>query len=153
MGEFFQEGTRKVVMALVEQSSVIPFNRGPEGLKVILITARGDGSWIVPKGHLEPDMTPAESAEKEALEEAGVTGRLYPDPVFEYEFELGGDTIRVEMFLLEVDTMLDDWDEKSMRERRHVGLEEAVELVPFADLKKALRQLPEFLEQADKEKK
>ena len=74
-------------MKCVKKSSVIPFFGGGEELNVMLITSRNDGLWIIPIGHLEPNMTPAESAEKEAYEEAGVTGILYKDNVFTYHFE------------------------------------------------------------------
>jgi len=43
--------------------------------EVLLITSRGTGRWIVPKGWPEDGMTPAECALKEAWEEAGVVGK------------------------------------------------------------------------------
>ena len=138
-----------MTMATVEQSAVIPFTREDGEYKIVLVTAMTDRSWIVPKGHLEPDMSPAESAAKEALEEAGVTGRLYPEMITQYGFDLKGKRILVDLFALEVDAILDDWDEKGERERRHVTLEEALELCPYEDIRKALRDLPEFVEKAD----
>ena len=44
---------------------------------VLLVTSRGTGRWIIPKGWPEYDMTPASCAAKEAWEEAGVKGRTF----------------------------------------------------------------------------
>lgn len=112
----------------------------------MLITSRNDGLWILPKGHLEPDMTPAESAEQEAWEEAGVTGQLYPDRVYAYDFPRFGNTIDVEMYLLEFDTVHDTWQEADFRERKLLPLEEAIDLVEYKELKTVLRNLPLYVE-------
>lgn len=42
----------------------------------LMVTSRGTGRWIIPKGWPVDDKTPAESALIEAWEEAGVTGRV-----------------------------------------------------------------------------
>jgi len=131
---------------VVLQSSVIPFCRRDNDLLVMLVTSRADGRWILPKGHLEPDMTPGESAAKEALEEAGVTGRLYPDAVHTYSFTRLGLTIRVEVYLLEIETVLDTWDEMEERERAFLPLDQAIEQVHYPDLKNLLAALPGHLE-------
>ncbi len=45
--------------------------------EILLITSRGSGRWIVPKGWPMPGKTPANIALAEAWEEAGVRGRAY----------------------------------------------------------------------------
>ena len=52
----------------------------PSGIEVIVIRTR-TGFWTLPGGRVDPGETPAEAAEREAFEEAGVTGRLDPQPV------------------------------------------------------------------------
>ncbi len=44
-------------------------------VQVLLITSRGTGRWIVPKGWPERGLTPGEAAMREDWEEAGVEGR------------------------------------------------------------------------------
>ena len=53
-------------------------------LEVCLITSRGGGRWIIPKGWPEPDLTHAEAAGKEAWEEAGLTGDIDPKTYASY---------------------------------------------------------------------
>ncbi|WP_297772199.1 NUDIX hydrolase [uncultured Roseovarius sp.] len=42
--------------------------------EVLLVTSRGSGRWIIPKGWPIPGLTPAEMSLQEAWEEAGVRG-------------------------------------------------------------------------------
>ena len=123
------------------QSAVVPFRRVEGALEVLLITSRSRKRWLVPKGLLEPDMTPAESAAKEALEEAGVRGRTNEASIGEFSYKKWGGRCVVEVFPMEVTEELDDWDEKDERERRWVTLDEAVELVDRKGLRRILRGL------------
>ena len=54
------------------QSAVIPYRISKKGLEILLITSLKKKNWIVPKGYIEFNLTPFESAKKEAYEEAGV---------------------------------------------------------------------------------
>jgi 8-oxo-dGTP pyrophosphatase MutT (NUDIX family) len=49
----------------------------PEGIEVLLVRTR-NGRWTLPGGRVDPGETPAGAAEREALEEAGVSGLLHP---------------------------------------------------------------------------
>ncbi|HWU55015.1 MAG TPA: NUDIX hydrolase, partial [Rhizomicrobium sp.] len=55
-------------------------------LEILLVTSLSSKRWILPKGWLEPELTPAENAAREAFEEAGVTGRIDPRPVGSYYY-------------------------------------------------------------------
>jgi phosphohistidine phosphatase len=76
----------KVPVWMFRQSAVIPYRRGPNGLEVLLVTSRKGKHWVLPKGVVEPDLTPAVSAEKEAMEEAGVRGAVDDEPLGTYEY-------------------------------------------------------------------
>ena len=58
------------------QSAVIPYRltqqieTGPPSVEVLLITSRKRKRWVIPKGIVEPKLSPLESALKEAYEEA-----------------------------------------------------------------------------------
>ena len=56
-------------------------------IQVLLITSRRTQRWILPKGWPENGITPGESAAKEAMEEAGVTGKLNERPLGVYCYE------------------------------------------------------------------
>lgn len=42
----------------------------------VLLLKRHDGSWVMPKGHIEPGEEPWQAALREVWEEAGVRGRI-----------------------------------------------------------------------------
>lgn len=48
------------------QSGVIPYRWQQEELQVLLITNRRNRRWVIPKGIVEPELSPAASAVKEA---------------------------------------------------------------------------------------
>ena len=111
-----------------QQSSVVPWLKEDDEVSVVLITSQS-GNWIVPKGLVEPDLTPMESAAQEALEEAGVVGNTEPVVLCSYDYNKWGGVCHVEVFPLAVSTLLEDWDEKDWRERQIVPLSEAVQMV------------------------
>ena len=106
---------------LYRQSAVIPFLKSGETLEVVLVTSKSSGDWIIPKGVIERDMTPGESAAEEALTEAGVRGIVSEKLVSEYEYQKWGGTCHVQV--------LKTWEEKNSRDRRIVEASEAVSLV------------------------
>jgi len=111
-----------------QQSSVVPWLKEDDEVSVVLITSQS-GNWIVPKGLVEPEITPIESAAKEALEEAGVLGNAEPVLLSTYDYNKWGGVCHVKLFPLAVSTLLEDWDEKDWRERQIVPLSEAAQMV------------------------
>ncbi len=126
------------------QAAVIPYRSGPEGLEILLVTSRKRKRWVIPKGICEPDLSAAESAAKEAFEEAGIRGRVSGEPVGRYDYRKWGGTCRVEVFTMAVETVLDEWPE-DFRDRRWLRPEEAVLRVEEAGLQRLLRSTAERL--------
>ena len=114
-----------------EQSGVLPI----AGDMVVLITARGSGRWIIPKGYIEKGMTPAESAAKEAWEEAGIIGKVLPEEIGAYSFRRPSGIFSVRVYPLEVESLLDEWEEMHVRQRRLVTPAEAIELICHQELR------------------
>lgn len=108
-----------------DQSSVIPIFAG----QVVLITSNRSRRWIVPKGLVEPDLTPQESAAQEALEEAGLLGSVSQEPVGFYEYEKWNGICHVTVYSMSVTEVLDDWDEKGWRDRALVSPSDALEWI------------------------
>lgn len=125
----------------VEQSCVVPYRMTETGIEFALITSRNTGRWIVPKGTVEPNMTPAASAAKEALEEAGLLGETGPQPLGEYFYSKFGRVYRVEIYPFLVTRQLDEWDEKSFRKRQWVGTADALSRITETVVQDAIRQL------------
>jgi phosphohistidine phosphatase len=114
-----------------DQASAVPFRRRDGDLEFCLITSMSKRRWCFPKGIIDPGETPAETALKEAEEEAGLRGRIVGDPLGEYEYSKWGRVLRVLVLLMEVDHADDHWLEAEHRQRRWMGAEEAAErLVP-----------------------
>ena len=115
------------------QSGVLPLT----GDGVMLITSRNSGKWIIPKGHIEKGMTAAASAAKEAWEEAGVSGMVGADPIGSYRYRRSDCLYSVEVYPLDVLEVLDDWQERHIRQRRIVSPAEAISIL-FHDELRAL---------------
>ena len=114
------------------QAGALPYSMVEGRVVVLLITSRRSGRWIFPKGHVEPNMTPWDSAAKEALEEAGVSGQIGTVPIGSYRSGAGsnGSTlVDVDLYPLRVETQLDEWKEKDQRLRHWVILPEARRLL------------------------
>src|SRR5690606_30035705 len=62
------------------QVAALPWRRGADGLQILLVTSRETRRWVTPKGGRMAGKTDAEAAAQEALEEAGVTGRIVEEP-------------------------------------------------------------------------
>ena len=69
------------------QAGVIACKDDGGKTKVLLITSRDTGRWIVPRGNIRPGSTPAKSAKNEAYEEAGIKGTIVgPRPLGFYRY-------------------------------------------------------------------
>ena len=94
-----------------------------EKIQVLLITSRRTQRWILPKGWPENGMTPGESAANEAMEEAGVTGKINERPLGVYYYEKtveNGENYPciVTIYALKVKKKWVDYQEKSERRRK-----------------------------------
>ncbi|MBF0455703.1 MAG: NUDIX hydrolase [Magnetococcales bacterium] len=129
-----------------DQSAVIPYRVEGEVLQILMITSRRKKRWIIPKGIVESDLSPADSAAKEALEEAGIKGEVWPLSLGRYSYPKWGGVCRAEVFAMAVSEVRERWDE-AFRDREWVDLAEAIERVKESELKEILATLPEFLAQ------
>ena len=129
------------------QSAVLPYRMRGGGLEVLIVTSRKGSRWVLPKGIVEPGMTAAASAAKEAMEEAGVEGRVVAQSLGKYGYRKWGGTCEVEVFPMEVTTQRKKWPESTFRRREWVSLEEAVTRLDHDKLRKLLRRLPDALEE------
>jgi 8-oxo-dGTP pyrophosphatase MutT (NUDIX family) len=134
---------------ILRQAGAIPFRHQQIGLQVLLITSRGTGRWVIPKGGIEPGQTAMQAAELEAYEEAGVRGVIHPTPLGFYTY---GKRVRsgavkptsVEVFALEVDKQLKNWPEKSQRRFEWMTISAAVKSVEEPGVAMLLLRLAEI---------
>lgn len=116
------------------QYAALPYRVVADRVEVLLITSRRTRRWIVPKGWPIAGLRPPASAALEALEEAGVIGKVQPRPIGQYRYvkhSKSGPSIpcKVEVFALRVAQQRKVWAEKDQRERRWYLAEEAATAV------------------------
>ncbi len=119
------------------QSAVLPFRVERGSLEFLLITSRRKKRWVLPKGVVELHLDPAASAAKEALEEAGIEGRVSSEPIGSYQYEKWDGICSVEVFSMAVETVHDSWPE-SYRDRHWVGPSDAAARVDEPELERII---------------
>ncbi|WP_420335829.1 NUDIX domain-containing protein [Roseibium sp.] len=112
------------------QSAIIPFRRTEAGPEILIVGSSSGRHWVVPKGIVEPGLSPARSAMIEAREEAGVEGSAGDTPLGSFTYEKWGALCNVVVYAMEVSRVLpeDAWEENH-RNRRWVTRNEAAELL------------------------
>ncbi|MCU7835878.1 MAG: NUDIX hydrolase [gamma proteobacterium symbiont of Taylorina sp.] len=93
----------------------------------MLVTSSSNKHWVVPKGIIDPGLSALESAEKEALEEAGIVGSSHEELIGHYVCEKWGAQCSVEVYAMQVDRVLSElqWQE-SHRKRLWVDIDQAI---------------------------
>lgn len=138
--------------AWYQQSGVIPYrliaqpNSQEPAIEILLITSRKRKRWVIPKGIVEPEMSPQESAVKEAFEEAGIQGTVSEKVLGMYLYPKWNGICRVEVFPFLVTMILPVWEEAHERNREWVTIEEAAKRVREEELKLLFHKLPQVVE-------
>lgn len=142
---------RQESTGIKKQSAVIPMRRNARGgVEILLITNKSRTRWVIPKGNLEQGMTPPESAAKEAWEEAGALGRTLPPTLGAYAYVKNEMIHMVDVYAMTDVILAYAWPE-TQRQRRWVGIAEAVELVHSDELGELLRAAEAQLHEAAEE--
>jgi 8-oxo-dGTP pyrophosphatase MutT (NUDIX family) len=137
-------------MLVLRQSGVLPYRVTAGKVEVLLVTSTRRKHWIAPKGWIALGLSAAESAAKEALEEAGVSGHVLTPAIETYVDRKWGYPCEMELFLMRVETVLEQWSEAKKRKRQWLSLPEAAKCVKGKALKQLLIKLqaqPALLDQ------
>jgi|GEM_PF-385427 len=118
----------------VKQVAVLPFVIIGDEARILLLTSRRRGRWILPKGWPENGVPFTASAMTEALEEAGLAGQVADRAIGSYTYKKqmkGGYevTSHVSVYPMLVSHHFLDWPEKDQREFRWVSLKKASKLL------------------------
>ncbi|MQM34384.1 MAG: hypothetical protein CRU72_08035 [Candidatus Accumulibacter phosphatis] len=124
----------------------MPYRLVDGQLQIMLIASRKATRWVIPKGVKEPELSLRDSAEKEALEEAGIRGRLDDEPMGDYDYKKWGGVCTVAVFPMAVSESVpeDEWEE-SHRERRWLDVKKAKRLIAEPALRKLVDKLEKRL--------
>jgi len=113
-------------------------------IQVLLITSRGTGRWILPKGWPMDGITPAKSAAQEAWEEAGVQGKAVNVCLGLYSYRKVMDDIDdlpcvAMVYPVRVKKLSKDYPEAGQRKRKWVSRKKAAAMVAEPELARILR--------------
>ena len=131
------------------QTGVLPWRIGrKKRIEVLLVTGRRSGRWTIPKGWPMSGKTLAESAAVEAFEEAGIKGKVDPEPLGSFGhakqvLPLGTVDVRILVHPMNVERELSKWPEIGQRRRKWFSLEEAAEKVDSDELRALIVQSAE----------
>lgn len=151
----FSHGTRNMIADRIRrlfggnparvQAAALPWREADNGVEVMLVTSRGRGRWVLPKGWPEGSEDLSRTAAREAAEEAGVTGAVTPREIGRYFYgkampEGMAWHCEVAVFSLHVARESQRWPEKKERRRRWFRPGDAARLVDEPDLAEIIVQ-------------
>lgn len=120
------------------QFAALCYRYKKEKLQVCLVTSRGTGRWILPKGWPMHKQTPAEAAAQEAWEEAGLVGRPIDQclGVFSSIKPIDNETtpILVMVYPVLITKAADEWPEMNQRERKWLSPKKAAKKLTEPEL-------------------
>jgi len=123
------------------QSGVIPYRKKENQLEVLLITSIKNKKWIIPKGYIEFNLTPFESAKKEAYEEAGVMGSNETIELGSYSINKSIGQQNIKVFSMEVIKILEDYPEKNLRKRKWFSINDAASNISLPEVSPMITSL------------
>lgn len=111
--------------------------------RVLLITSRSTGRWVIPKGWPMEGRSLPGAAAREAWEEAGVIGRVDRAEIGRYTYLKQQDQgyalpVEVSVFPLRVSKLADNFPESKVRRRQWFDPSEAARLVAEPGLARIL---------------
>lgn len=113
--------------------------------EILLLTSRGTGRWVIPKGWPMGSKPGHEVAAQEALEEAGVVGEVESISMGIYQYEKAMNTefavpCEVHVHALRVTATVDRFKEKGQRRIEWVSPDVAERRVREPQLKRLIRR-------------
>jgi 8-oxo-dGTP pyrophosphatase MutT (NUDIX family) len=124
------------------QYAALPYRIG-ESVEILLITSRETGRWVLPKGWPVKGKKAHAAAAREALEEAGVKGKIGKRAIGRYGYgkRLSTGAIlacTVEVYPLAVERQLRRWPEQGERSLGWFSPRDAASQVEEAELAKLI---------------
>lgn len=128
------------------QIGALPCRMRAGALEVCLITSRGGGRWIIPKGWPEAKLSHAEIAAQEAWEEAGLKGEIRHDRYASYvaskDLEPGFEIpVRMDVYLLLNPKQAKEFPELGQRKVKWLKIDKAIERADDVGLRNLLIKL------------
>jgi 8-oxo-dGTP pyrophosphatase MutT (NUDIX family) len=132
--------------AIVRQYAALPYRRNKKGvIEIMLVTSRETRRWIVPKGWPIAGVAPHNLAALEAMEEAGLLGKIGEKPIGSYRYDKkrgDGSVVNctVDTFALEVEQQMPTWPEQDERKTKWFAPEDAASQVREPELRDMIKK-------------
>lgn len=132
--------------AIARQYAALPYRRNKKGVvEIMLVTSRETRRWIIPKGWPIADVAPHNLAALEAMEEAGLLGKIGEKPIgiYHYDKKRGDGSIvncTVDIFALEVEQQMPAWPEQDERTTKWFTPEDAAAQVQEPELRDLIKK-------------
>jgi len=125
------------------QYAALPYRLVGRRVQILLITSRGTGRWVIPKGWPMKGVKPHEAAAIEAAEEAGLAGAITDRPVGSYSYrkEIKPDqiiTVQVMVFPFHVESHAETFKEAGERTARWFSYRQAAGHVAEPSLRRII---------------
>jgi 8-oxo-dGTP pyrophosphatase MutT (NUDIX family) len=143
--------SRKGDVTVPLQSGALPWRfKRRKKAEVLLVTGRRSGRWMIPKGWPVTGKSLADSAAQEAFEEAGIEGKIDPNPIGTFRHvkqHLLLGTLEVDILVhpMAVERELGDWPERGERTRKWFDLDKAADRVDSEELRNLIVQFGKSL--------
>ena len=124
--------------ALEYQIGALPYLFRGGRLHLVIVTNSAQTRWIIPKGQPDPDMSRQDVAVMEAMEEAGVIGKL-SSRISRALSAQGEKTLYI--YPLKVTTVLKKWPEMEWRKRAVLPVDKALKMISDPDLSDCIQRL------------
>ncbi|MBP0482298.1 NUDIX hydrolase [Sagittula salina] len=130
-----------------EQIAALPLRWDDKGqVRVLMVTSRDTGRWVMPKGWEMDGRKPWHAAEIEALEEAGAKGYISEEVLGTYRYPKilkDGRIVPcvVRVYPMIVSKLLRDWKERKQRTRKWFAPKAAAKRVVEPELSELLMML------------
>ncbi len=128
------------------QYAALPYRQSKKGvLEIMLVTSRETRRWIIPKGWPISGVEPYNLAALEAMEEAGLIGKVGETPIGVYHYDKrrnDGSVVHcaVDTYPLEVEQQMPTWPEQEERKTQWFAPEEAASQVQEPELRALIKK-------------
>jgi 8-oxo-dGTP pyrophosphatase MutT (NUDIX family) len=133
-------------MRFYTQHAALPYIRIGDQIEICLLTSKGRGRWVIPKGWPKRGLSARALAAREAFEEAGLVGEVETTALGTYTYRkrlhfFATLLCKVDVYPFRVDSQMLDWPECDLRRRAWFSPEEAADLVDEPELAEILLQI------------
>jgi 8-oxo-dGTP pyrophosphatase MutT (NUDIX family) len=135
------------------QAAALPWRENGGEVEILMVTSRGTGRWVLPKGWPKSTEFLHETAAREAREEAGLSGSVSAEEAGSYYYVKADEgredrPCKVKVYPMQVEDVASVWPEKNQRQRRWMKADEAAAAVAEPDLAELIRNFDQRVREA-----